>query len=107
MSGYFDLPPGRELAARNRRIIADRASWPERAVKQCEMIESYHPDWYPMWSAGDMPLRPERGFYALRWDYERGERPIYGATAAELATRIDEWKQSAAAQSVWPPPRFS
>ena len=102
MGAYFDLPPGRELAERNRRIIGERCGWPPRAVKRCEMIEAFHPDWYPVWSPGGTATRPRPGFYARRWQPERDEQPLYGADAAELATAIDEWKQAHPPQRQWP-----
>lgn len=101
------LPPGRDLARHNRHVLAARAGWPDGAVAQCEMVEAYHPDWYPMWWRGGDAWRPAPGFYALRWDPERGDRPLYGVTCAELACAIDEWRQVEAAKPEWPRPHFS
>jgi hypothetical protein len=80
-SSYFDLPPGPELAWRNRRIIAARIGWPAGALEACEAVEKARPDWDPYW---------RDGFYATRrGPRTRGEQPVYGADAAALLAAIE------------------
>lgn len=84
-------PPGRDLAWKNRRTIAERLHWPEGALEACEQIEQDHPEWYPNWSAGGWPIYQEPGFYALRWNNrERMERPVYGADPEQLAAALKD-----------------
>lgn len=96
MTDTFDLPPGRELACRNRHVIAARVGWPDGAAEACEMIEMQHPDWYPNWWGGGSIWQPEPGFYARRWDSHRDDKALYGPTAWELTNAIDEWKRASA-----------
>jgi hypothetical protein len=90
---YFDLPPGAELARRNRLLIADRLSWPAGTVVACEEIEQEHPGW-SVWWRGENTIRgfeAPAGFYAGREDWWHGERPVYGATGTELAEKMKAW----------------
>jgi hypothetical protein len=58
--------PGPDLAARNRRLLAERLHWPQGALEECERLDQAHPGWSVVW-------RPENtvpgfelaaGFYA-------------------------------------------
>jgi hypothetical protein len=43
------LPPGPELVAHNRRVIAEREFWPRGAVQMCEHLDAVHPGWTAHW----------------------------------------------------------
>jgi hypothetical protein len=79
---YFDLPPGDQLARRNRLLVADRCGWPAGTVAVCEQIDQDYPDWFPVW------YEPGKGFLAGRQDWRHGERAVYGATGEELIEQI-------------------
>jgi hypothetical protein len=67
-------PTGRELARRNRIVIAKRTGWPAGAVEICEAIEEAHPDWDVDWR-DENPFRgfeAPAGFYATVWKALRG-----------------------------------
>lgn len=81
--------PGPELAARNRRIVAERLKWPDGAIDACERIERDHPGWNVYYAARPWPTL-KSGYYATRLHSHRLERRLYGATANELATSISE-----------------
>lgn len=87
---YFDLPPGDDLAWRNRRIIAERMHWPDGALEACETIERQYPAWYPNWRPANTikGFEAPAGYYAVRRDRRRDERPAYGADPAALLAAI-------------------
>jgi hypothetical protein len=87
---YFDLPPGDELAWRNRRTIAERTGWPAGAVDACEQIEAAH----PTWDVGWRPANTIRGFEAPAGFYAtyRGtwaSARAYGADPATVTAAIE------------------
>jgi hypothetical protein len=71
-------PPGPELAAKNRRLLAERLGWPDGALEACEQLDQAHIGWYTNWSPGGSPSRPDTCNYAQRWRQERGEPLAYG-----------------------------
>ena len=98
-------PPGPELAARNRRIIAERTGWPEGALEECERLEAEHPgysvSWFPENKIGDPAWHQDAGFYAWMSGANPGHlvypasgqqyvkrREWYGASAAELEKQL-------------------
>lgn len=83
-------PPGPELAAKNRRILAERVGWPGGAVEACEAFDATHPEWSATWHAGN-DARPAPGYYAVRRKAVHGEPMAYGATVQELAEQVDGW----------------
>lgn len=88
---YFDLPPGPELARRNRLIFADRQHWPAGAVVVCEEIEHSHPAWSVSWREENTisGFEAPAGFYADRRQGRRHlEPPLYGSTGPELVNAI-------------------
>lgn len=79
------LPPGPELLAANRRVLAERLDWPSGAVPVCEWMDHANPGWHTMWRHAyrDMPA----GWYA--WHDDIGPEPhLHGATPADLQTKI-------------------
>lgn len=42
-------PPGPELAAANRRLVAVRCGWPRGALEMCEHLDAVHPGWMVHW----------------------------------------------------------
>lgn len=90
MSAGMDLwPAGREMAWRNRRLLAERLGWPFGAVQECEWAEIEQPGWSPSWmQANDWAERPA-GYYAWRYDADHRDPIQYGATAAELLKAIE------------------
>jgi hypothetical protein len=51
-----DRNPADGLAARNRRVIAERCGWPDLAVETCEALDAEHPGWVTGWlDANDIP----------------------------------------------------
>lgn len=86
------LPPGPELAARNRRVFARLENWPAGVVEVCEAIDVAHPGWHSSWSG---PI----GYYATRpgvnYLDENGVRkpmpPVYSETADALVEAIEDW----------------
>ena len=89
-------PPGPELAAKNRRLFAQRLGWPDGALEACEQLDQAHAGWYANWSPGGSPSRPDAGYYTRRWHQERGEPFAYGRTPEELSAVIATWP--------WPKP---
>lgn len=77
------LPPGPELAARNRRILAERLNWPDGALDACERLDR------PGWSAN---YRREgcgpAGFYGTHKCARGPEVEVYGPTADDLDAAI-------------------
>jgi hypothetical protein len=87
-----DLRPiGRELAWRNRRILAERLGWPAGALEECERIERERPGWSPWWQPANAWAGKAAGYYARR-PGESGPRfpEPYGATPAELVEAMDK-----------------
>jgi hypothetical protein len=101
---YFDLPPGPELARRNRLFIADRTGWPPDAVSVCERIEHTYPEWSVNWRHENVihGFEAPAGFYASRRDWWHGERPVHGATGKALEAQIKAWAGSTRSLT-WPP----
>ena len=95
---YFDLPPGPELARRNRRHAAELEAWPAGALRACELLEERFLGWNPSYrhahwaDGGEDPA----GFYARNPRHKHMEPFAYGATAADLAAAIQSWH--------WDPP---
>ena len=89
-------PPGPELLAKNRRLLAQREHWPDGALQGCEQVDADHPGWATWWRRAD-GWTPAAGFYAQRHGETgpRYPRP-YGATPDELGAAID-----AAPQRFW------
>ncbi len=87
---YFDLPPGPQLAWRNRRLAAEREAWPAEALEACERIERTHPGWSPSWRTPNTIKGWEApaGFYARPAGTLRGGYS-YGADAAALVRTIE------------------
>lgn len=85
------LPPGRRLAWRNRRVIAERMHWPDGAVEDCEAVERQHPSWWPWWHEGGTLWRPKRGLYARPWRVNRDDKALFGETPEELSHAIEAW----------------
>lgn len=86
-------PPGPELAAKNRRLLAERWGWPDGALQACEKIEKLHPGWSAMWSAGGEHTWREPGFYATHPDLRRGSGPthyLHAETMAEMLAVISD-----------------
>lgn len=78
------LPPGPELAWRNRRLMAARGRWPDGALEVCEEIETAHPDWSVGWRSENTirGFESPAGFYADRRHSRRHlERALYGPRA--------------------------
>ncbi|MCW2768489.1 MAG: hypothetical protein JWO11_4448 [Nocardioides sp.] len=101
---YFDLPPGNDLARRNRLLIADRTGWPPGVVSECERIEYVYPDWAVSWRHENTIKGFERpaGFYADRRTGRRHlERPLYGAVGKVLEAQIKAWRPD---PDRWPRP---
>lgn len=95
---YFDLPPGPELARRNRRRAAEQEGWPDGALGACEMLDERYPGWSPgyrhvHWAyGGEEPA----GYYARSPHHKHMEPFAYGATPEDLAAAIQSW--------CWEPP---
>jgi hypothetical protein len=84
-------PVGPELAAKNRRTLAERLGWPAGTVEECERIEAESPGWSVSWSDGGGLTWEKPGFYAgvINWHhYDPGPRFVYGATADELRSEL-------------------
>lgn len=84
-------PVGAELAAKNRRLIAERLGWPAGTVEVCERLEAESPGWSVSWSDGGGPAWEKPGFYAGRISWHRtdpGPRFLHAATADELRTEL-------------------
>lgn len=90
VGGYFDLPPGRDLGTRNRRLIAERLNWPAGAVEACEAVESAYPAWNPSYHAADVVAGVERpaGYYAAPVGAVFRYTFVYGADIVALLTAI-------------------
>ena len=90
---YFDLPPGPELAGRNRQLIAERIGWPEGAVELCEEIEQAHPDWSVFWLPENTIEGFERpsGFMARRRDWYGREKTLHAYSDTALRAKIMAW----------------
>jgi hypothetical protein len=80
------IRPGPELAARNRRILAERLRWSDGAVELCEQLDALNPGWHADWRHAwrDNPA----GFYARHDNHSHLEPEMYGATAGELQAAI-------------------
>lgn len=92
MAGYStaaegpDWNPRERLAWRNRRLLAERQSWPAGAVEACEQLEVTHRRWSFSWRAENTVKgfeRPE-GYYATTGGTWR-DRTVHAATPEELA----------------------
>lgn len=84
-------PVGPELAAKNRRILAERLHWPDGALETCEQIEKNLPGWDVTWAAGGELTWTEPGYYATHPHLTRGPGPrrwLYGATPDDLLAVI-------------------
>lgn len=94
----------RERQHRNRRIIAERLSWPARALDVCEGMDRLYPGWTAWWDdAHPGPSRwahPARysasrhdvsieGGDPMRSDGIRRHPTVYGETVAELRAAIE------------------
>jgi hypothetical protein len=81
------IPPGAELFAHNRVILAERLHWPDGAVGDCEKIDRMHPGWHTSWRRefGDKPA----GFYAFHDNHSWMEDHLYGKTPGELWVAIE------------------
>lgn len=86
-----DLPPGEELAWRNRRIIAERTGWPAGALEACEQIQAAHPAWDVNWRDANTikGFEAPAGFYAVRLDARGPERATYGPDPDTLVAAIE------------------
>lgn len=83
--------PGPELARRNRRILADRQSWPAGHLEECERLEEEHPGWSTSWLPANRIVgfeRPARFVAYPVGAFASRRRAQYAATAAELAELI-------------------
>lgn len=91
---YFDLPPGAELARRNRLLIADRTGWPEGALMVCEEIEHTYPEWSVSWRRENTikGFEAPAGFYAERRRGRHLDKPLYGYSDEELVAQIKLWR---------------
>lgn len=91
-------PPGPELAASNRRLLAQRGRWPEGAVQACEAIEADFPDWGVSYSHGGGATWVDPGYYARRIRHRHMEDYEYGSTVEEIRAAIEvsqlltEWR---------------
>lgn len=99
------MPPGPDLARRNRVVVAERCGWPHGTVEVCEWLEQQYPGWRVSWlDANDIRgwERPA-GWCATRDDVslpggdELRRLPedgvprdpyVFGASVAELTERI-------------------
>jgi hypothetical protein len=81
------VPPGRELAWSNRRLLAESLHWPPDALEACEQIEAAHPAWQVTWMSAYG--RRAAGFYATRDGHGHKERDTHGADPEALATAIE------------------
>lgn len=81
-----------ELGRRNRRLIAERADWPDGAVEACEKIEDEYPEWV-IWWAPENPAKGfehDAGFFATPAHYvhRSARRRHFGATPEELSEAL-------------------
>ena len=89
-------PPGPGLAAKNRRLFAQRENWPDGALDACVAVDRDNPGWYTTWHAGGAGAgsweRP--GFYALPRYHRHKPGWAYGASAEEVRHAIDDYPQA-------------
>jgi hypothetical protein len=82
------MPPGPELYAYNRRILAERLGWPGGAVVICQLIDHWCPGWHSSyWHANPWTGRPA-GWFAFHDDAAAREEHLYGATPQDLRKAI-------------------
>lgn len=84
---YFAFPPGPELYAYNRRILAERLGWPGGAVVVCQLIDHWYPGWHTSWRDANPILWRPAGWYAWHDDMHREEH-VYGETPQALREAI-------------------
>lgn len=80
------IPPGPELIAHNRRILAVRLNWPAGAEEGCAQIDALNPGWHADWRHAwrDKPA----GFYASHQNHHHLEPELYGETPGGLQVAI-------------------
>lgn len=83
--------PGLALAARNRRILAERLGWPAGALQECERLEREHPGWHVSWLPENTTPRFERpeGWWGV-YDGTHHRVEVFRPTAAALKKRMAE-----------------
>jgi hypothetical protein len=85
----------RELAHRNRRIIAERMGWPDGAIEVCEKLDLEFPGWHCNYWAEDVGWS-KKGWYARPWGWRRGQKEkLFGDTVEELRAKlVDEARKA-------------
>ncbi|WP_189081175.1 hypothetical protein [Mangrovihabitans endophyticus] len=83
--------PGRDLARRNRRVLAERLGWPSGILTVCEEIDDAYPAWSVTWHRGGGHDWAREGYYAMPRAPRRSDpRWLYGSTPAELRHALAE-----------------
>ena len=84
------------LVHQSRRVLAERLSWPARALDACECLQREHPGWEVWWRHENSSVKGfehKAGLYAWR----EGDQPqrngvrrreLYGATADQLECKL-------------------
>jgi hypothetical protein len=80
-------PAGRELAERNRELLAERCGWPDGALDAVRDIEARYPDYFAWWTAQGYP-DPVPGYGAARRE-QLTPQSVHGATPEKLAEAIE------------------
>jgi hypothetical protein len=82
-----------DFVSRNRRLLAQRLGWPEGAVEECERVDRLAPGWWTTYrpASDGAGLTLAEGYYAVRKNEHRRQRPRYAPNADELLARIRAW----------------